>query len=106
VRSILNPVTVLLLAASVAAPVSAQSDGADIYKAKCALCHGAAGLADTPAGKALKAASFKDPAIIKASDDELIAAVKTGKGKMPPNNGRLTDAQITAAIAYIRTLQK
>jgi mono/diheme cytochrome c family protein len=42
----------------------------------------------------------------KASDDELIAAVKNGKGKMPPNNGRLTDAQINAVIAYIRTLQK
>jgi cytochrome c5 len=62
----------------------AQSDGASIYKAKCAMCYGATGLADTPAGKALKAASYKDPAIIKASDDELIAAVKNGKGKMPP----------------------
>jgi len=106
VRSTLNPVAVLLLAAFIVVPVSAQSDGADIYKAKCALCHGAAGLGDTPAGKALKAASFKDPEIVKASDDELITAVKTGKGKMPPNNGRLTDAQMTAAIAYIRTLQK
>jgi hypothetical protein len=48
------------------------------------MCYGATGLADTPAGKALKAASYKDPAIIKASDDELIAAVKNGKGKMPP----------------------
>ena len=105
-RSTLNPVAVLLLAAFIVVPVSAQSDGADIYKAKCALCHGAAGLGDTPAGKALKAASFKDPEIVKASDDELITAVKTGKGKMPPNNGRLTDAQMTAAIAYIRTLQK
>ena len=105
-RSTLNPVAVLLLAAFIVVPVSAQSDGADIYKEKCALCHGAAGLGDTPAGKALKAASFKDPEIVKASDDELITAVKTGKGKMPPNNGRLTDAQMTAAIAYIRTLQK
>lgn len=105
-RCTLNPLALLILAASTLVPASAQSGGADIYKAKCALCHGAAGLGDTPAGKALKAASFKDPAVIKASDDELIAAVKTGKGKMPPNNGRLTDAQITAAIAYIRTLQK
>jgi cytochrome c6 len=105
-RSILNPVAFFLLAASIIVPASAQTDGADIYKAKCALCHGAAGLGDTPAGKALNAASFKDQAIIKAPDDELIAAVKTGKGKMPPNNARLTDDQIAAAIACIRTLQK
>jgi cytochrome c6 len=105
-RSTLNPLAFFLLAAPIVVPVSAQTDGADVYKAKCALCHGAAGLGDTPTGKALKAASFTDPAIVKAPDDELIAAVKTGKGKMPPNNGRLTDAQIAAAIAYIRTLQK
>lgn len=87
-------------------PAFAQSGGADIYKTKCAMCHGATGLGDSPAGKALKAASFKDPAVVKASDASLIAAVKNGKNKMPPNNGKLTDAQIKAVIAYVRTLQK
>lgn len=102
----LSHIAVLFLAASIVTPAFAQSGGADIYKAKCAICHGAAGLGDTPAGKAMKAASFKDPSIVKASDADLIAAVKTGKGKMPPNNGRLTDPQIKAVIGYIRTLQK
>lgn len=105
-KSTLNYVAVLFLAASIATPAFAQSGGADIYKAKCQMCHGATGQGDTPAGKALKAASFKDPAIVKASDAELFAAVKNGKNKMPPNNGKLTDAQINAAIAYVRTLQK
>jgi mono/diheme cytochrome c family protein len=54
----------------------------------------------------LKAASFKDPTIVNASDADLIAAVKNGKGKMPANNGKLTDAQIKSAIAYVRSLQK
>jgi mono/diheme cytochrome c family protein len=106
VKVSLKHVAILSLAAAIVTPAFAQSGGADIYKAKCAMCHGAAGLGDTPAGKALKAASFKEPAIVKASDADLIAAVKNGKGKMPPNNGRLTDAQIQAAIAYVRTLQK
>ena len=103
-RATLNLIVFLMATAIV--PASAQNEGADIYKAKCSMCHGASGLGDTPAGKALGAASFKDPAIVKALDEELISAIKTGKGKMPANNGRLTDAQITAAIAYIRTLQK
>lgn len=102
----LNHVAVLLLAASIVTPAFAQSGGADIYKAKCQMCHGATGLGDNPAGKALKAPSFKDPAVVKASDADLIAAVTNGKGKMPANKGKLTDAQIKAAIAYIRTLQK
>ena len=33
----------------------AQSTGADTYKAKCQMCHGADGLGNTPAGKAMKA---------------------------------------------------
>ena len=71
-------------------PAFAQSGGADIYKAKCLMCHGAAGLGDTPTCKALKAASFKDPAAIKASDAELIGIVTKGKNKMPAYEGKLT----------------
>ena len=87
-------------------PAFAQNGGADTYKAKCLMCHGATGLGDSPAGKALKAASFKDPAVVKATDAEMIGIVTKGKNKMPAYEGKLTEAQIKAAIAYIRTLQK
>jgi len=87
-------------------PAFAQSGGADTYKAKCAMCHGADGLGATPAGKAMKAASFKDPAVVKTPDATLIAIVKNGKNKMPSYAGKLTDDQITAAVGYIRTLEK
>lgn len=99
---------IVCLAASIVTPAFAQDSGPDIYKAKCAMCHGADGLGGTPAGKALKAVSFKDPAIVKAPDTELIAAVKNGKNKMPANaaNAKLTDDQIKVVIAYVRTLQK
>ncbi|MDR3754967.1 MAG: cytochrome c [Terracidiphilus sp.] len=97
---------ILCLAAAFVTPAFAQSSGADIYKAKCLMCHGPDGMANNPAGKALKAVSFKDPAVIKASDAELFTAVKNGKGKMPAENGKLTDAQINAAIQYVRTLEK
>ena len=106
VNSILRCAAICGLAASIVTPAFAQNSGADTYKAKCAMCHGALGLGDTPAGKAMKAASFKDPAIVKAPDSELIAAVKNGKNKMPAYAGKLTDDQIKSAIAYIRTLEK
>lgn len=105
-KSLLMRVAVFSIAAMVVTPAFAQSGGADVYKAKCLMCHGADGGGTTPAGKALKAASFKDPAIVNASDTDLIAAVTKGKGKMPANQGKLTDAQIKAVIAYVRTLQK
>jgi mono/diheme cytochrome c family protein len=96
----------ILLAASLGGPAFAQAPGADTYKAKCAMCHGADGLAATPMAKNLKIVSFKDPALVKAPDAQFIASTKNGKGKMPAYTGKLTDAQIKDAIAYIRTLQK
>jgi mono/diheme cytochrome c family protein len=84
-----------------------QDSGAGIYKLKCEMCHGADGLSNTPAGKVFKAASFSDPAIVKAPDTELITVVKNGKnGKMPAYGDKLTDEQIKAVVGYIRTLQK
>ncbi len=105
-RVTLKHAAMLCLAVSIVTPAFAQNGGADIYKAKCLMCHGAAGLGDTPPGKAMKAASFKDPAIVKAPDSELIGVVTKGKNKMPSYEGKLTDAQMKAAIGYIRTLQK
>lgn len=102
----LRYVAIGCFAASIVTPVFAQNSGADTYKAKCAMCHGADGLGTTPAGKALKAASFKDPAIVKAPDSELIGTATNGKNKMPAYKGKLTDSQIRSAVAYIRTLEK
>jgi len=103
-KHIVRNAAMILLAASIAAPVFAQSAGADTYKAKCQMCHGPDGTAATPMGKMMKIPSFRDFA--KASDASLIAITKDGKGKMPAYNGKLTDAQIKEVVSYIRTLQK
>lgn len=94
------------LTAALAAPALAQDPGADLYKARCLMCHGDDGTANTPAGKAFKAASFSDPAIIKIPDADRLAIVKKGKDKMPQFGDKLTDDQIKAVLAYVRTLQK
>lgn len=90
------------LAVCVAVPSFAQS-GADTYKTRCAMCHGATGLGDTPAGKVFKAASLKDPMVTTKSDDELTVIIKSGKNKMPAWKDKLTDEQIKAVLLYIRT---
>ena len=80
--------------------------GADTYKTKCQMCHAADGSGSSPAGKSMGAIPFNSPQLIKASDADLIAATKNGKGKMPAYSGKLTDPQIKDVVAYIRTLQK
>jgi mono/diheme cytochrome c family protein len=97
---------VILLAASIAGPAFAQTSGAATYKAKCAMCHGADGLAATPMAKSMKILSFKAPAMVKTSEAQFIASTTNGKARMPAYKGKLTDAQIKDVIAYIRTLQK
>jgi mono/diheme cytochrome c family protein len=96
----------MLLAISFAGTAFAQTSAADVYRTKCAMCHGADGLAATPTAKNFKVLSFKDPAMVSASDAQFIASTKDGKGKMPAYKDKLTDAQIKDVIAYIRTLQK
>ena len=97
---------ILLGALLIAGPAYSQAPGAEAYKAKCAMCHGADGLAATPMGKSMKILSIKDPAMVGAPDARLIASTRNGKGKMPAYSGKLTDAQIKDVIAYMRTLGK
>lgn len=95
-----------LLSACLAVPAIAQQTGEATYKAKCAMCHGADGLGNTPVGKNMKVRSFKSPEDIKATDADLARQTKDGVGKMQGYAGKLTDAQIQDVVTYIRTLQK
>jgi mono/diheme cytochrome c family protein len=80
----------------------AQS-AADLYKSKCAACHGADGSKEMPA-MGVKPLSGAD--VQKKSDAELTDAIAKGKGKMQPFAGKLTDDQIKSLVAYVRTLKK
>jgi cytochrome c6 len=79
---------------------------ADIYKAKCAMCHGADGTAQTPAGKAMKARDFHDPDVIKATDADLTVAITKGRNKMPAYGTQYSADQIKGLVAYVRDMQK
>ncbi len=70
------------------------------YKAKCAMCHGAAG-----EGKAaMKTAPLKDAA--KMSDAELTTVISKGKApKMPAFDGKLKAEDIKALVAEIKALK-
>lgn len=99
--------TMLLLAmfglvVAMAMPALA-ADGAATYKAKCAMCHGPDGSKENPA-MGIKALSGAD--VQKQSDEQLIETTTKGKGKMPAYAGKLSDEEIKAVVAFIRTLKK
>jgi mono/diheme cytochrome c family protein len=84
----------------------AQSSGEALYKAKCQMCHGATGMADSGAGKAMKVKPATDPDVKKLNAAQMIEATKNGMGKMQPFKDKLTDAQIKDAVGYFRTFVK
>ncbi len=88
---------VFLLAVTAATPMLAQ-DGAAIYKSKCQMCH----MADGSGNKAMKVPAFSPG----ASAASLMAITRKGiSPRMPAYAGKLTDAQMKAVVAYIKTLK-
>ena len=82
--------------------VSLADSGGDTFKAKCAMCHGADG-----AGKAAMGTTDLGAAATQGkSDSDLNGIITNGKGKMPKYDGKLTPAQVTDVVKYIRTLKK
>jgi cytochrome c6 len=87
-------------------PAHAQNAVA-LYKAKCSLCHSDDGSSSGPTGKQLGAKDLRSPEVQKLTDAQLADNIKNGVGKkMPAYKGKLTDAQITDLVGYIRGLAK
>lgn len=81
------------------------ADGAAVYKAKCASCHGPDGKGETAIGKSMKLKSLGSADVQKTSDADLTKIIADGKGKMPAYKGKLSADEIKALVTYIRTLK-
>jgi mono/diheme cytochrome c family protein len=97
-----------MFALAVTAPVLRADavKGAEVYKAKCASCHGADGKGETPVGKSLKVRDLASSETQNQHDSELKTFLENGKGKMPAYKGKLTNEQIENLVQYIRVLNK
>jgi mono/diheme cytochrome c family protein len=95
---------VLALALSLAGVMAFAQDGAAVYKAKCASCHGAAGTPNPGIAKLMGVKPVSDPSIKGLSEAQVITVIKSGKGKMKPVAG-LSDAEAKAAAAFFKTLK-
>ncbi len=97
-------ITVGLLAAFLALPLAswAADTGADLYKAKCQMCHG-----DNAKGKMAGTHDWSSADVQKMSDADLTKTITDGKPpKMPAFKGKLTDDQVKSVVSYIRSLKK
>jgi alcohol dehydrogenase (quinone), cytochrome c subunit len=83
------------------------ADGNAIYVAKCSTCHGKDG-SGIPNWRSKGQPDFTDAKWQKSRTDAQIAeSTKNGKGKyMPAFKAKLSDAEITAVVARIRSFAK
>ncbi len=95
----------LLVGVLVLASPALAEDMAAVYKARCMSCHAADG-SGTPIGKKMGAHDFRDPEVLKQTNQQLNDAITKGKNKMPKYDGKLTADQIKQLVAYVRELMK
>jgi cytochrome c6 len=96
---------VLSMAAMIASGGVAFAAGAGAtWNTSCAGCHGKDGSGNTMMGKKLGVKDYtKDQSF---SDAEAASVIKNGKGKMKGFGGKLSDADVKALVAYVRSLKK
>jgi mono/diheme cytochrome c family protein len=95
--------TALAFVLSLSLPAHAQS-AADLFKSKCAGCHGADGTGSAM-GKKMGAHDFTTADVQGMSDAQLTDIITNGKNKMP-KYASLKPEDIKGLVAYIRTLKK
>ncbi len=103
-RKSASVLAILAMVTFVAAPALAGDapDGKALYGSKCAMCHGADGVAKA---MAKGSASFNAPEFQKAASLETIEKVIVeGKGKMPKFSEKLKPEEVKAVATFVKTL--
>ena len=109
-----NPIalTVVGMVMSLSVRNGVAGDTATNWLHHCAPCHGKEGRGDTTIGKKLNVKNYHDAKVQAAfSDSEMERAIKegvktNGKETMKPFGNKLSDTDIKALVAYIRSFKK
>jgi cytochrome c6 len=80
------------------------ADASALWAQHCASCHGKDGSGNTMMGKKLGVKDYtKEQGF---SDAEATNIIENGKGKMKGFKAKLSDADVKALVAYVRSLKK
>lgn len=88
------------------------ADALETWDKECAKCHGKDGSGQTAMGKKLKLKDYTDASVQAGfTDEEAIKAIKEGikedgKTRMKAYGDKLSDDEIKALVAHVRSLKK
>jgi mono/diheme cytochrome c family protein len=86
------------------AGIGLAADASANWSQNCASCHGKDGSGNTMMGKKLGVKDYTKEQSF--SDAEATNVIKNGKGKMKAYKDKLSDADVKALVAYVRSLKK
>jgi len=82
-------------------------DAHGLFLENCAVCHGQNGRAHTFHGVLVGAQNLTDADWqLETMDEQIVHAIKTGPGLMPAFQKKLSESEIDALAAYVRTLKR
>lgn len=97
----------LIAPISLCASAALAADAAANWSQHCASCHGKDGSGNTMMGKKSGAKDYRDAKVqAEFTDAQATQLIKEGKDKMKPFKGKLSDDEIKALVAYVRSLKK
>ena len=105
-KSMVRVLPVVAVALMLSTWTFAADAGTDVYKSKCAGCHGPDGKGETVVGKTMKVKDLGSADVQKQSDADLTTIIEKGKKPMPSYEGKLTQDQIAELVKYVRALKK
>jgi cytochrome c oxidase cbb3-type subunit 3 len=83
------------------------ADASALFDKHCETCHGKDGQAKTFKAKFNHARNLTDAKWqAEVTDERLFNSITNGKGKMPAWGKKLSEAQINALVAFVRSLKK
>jgi mono/diheme cytochrome c family protein len=102
---LITAASLMLFSSNRSEAISTMKDnGSDIFRARCAVCHGLDGSGNTTQGKKLNARDLRSDDVQQLSDDELLEIIAHGKGEMPAFQKKLSQESIKQVIIHVRKL--
>jgi mono/diheme cytochrome c family protein len=105
-RAIAIVVLCRLLAAGTAPAAPRPPDGAAVFKARCARCHGESGRTDTASGRVLKVRPLvADDQLARMTVEDIVTAIRTdAKHQAVGALGDVSDRELEAAARFVKEL--